>query len=120
MLSKEITLLSHFYSTQNVATSSEYKIRENPLLVTFVVCVCACSHHRSSVCAEQCALSCDWRSTPGDRVGTSGRTLAPHSTAAELEADGADTHSRSPRARSQTRTYNNNNDKDKEECKVKS
>lgn len=64
-------------------------------------------HHQNSVCAERCELSCDWPSTLADRAGTSGRALARHSAAAELEAGGADTHSRSPRARSRTRTYNN-------------
>lgn len=70
------------------------------------------SHHRNSVCAGQCELSCDWRSTPADRAGTSGRTLAPRSAAAEPEADGADTHSRSPPAHSQKQTYNNNNSRE--------
>lgn len=80
-------------------------------------CVGVCSHHRSSVCAEQCALSCDWRSTPEGRVDTCGHTPARHLTAAELEADGADTHSRSPPARNQTQTYNHNKDEQKERWK---
>lgn len=67
---------------------------------------CERSHHRSSICGGQCALSCDWRSTPADRVGRSGRTLARHLAAAEPEATGADTHSHNPQGRSQRQTYN--------------
>lgn len=76
------------------------------------VCVCVCSHHQSSVCGEQCVLSCDWQSTLADRVDTSGHTPARHSAAAELEADGADIHSRSPPAHSLTQTYSNKHNKE--------
>lgn len=82
--------------------------------------MCVCSHHQSSVCAEQCVLSCDWRSTPADRGDTFGHTLARHSAAAELEADGADTHSRSPQAHSLTQTYNNKYKKEVAKQELKS
>lgn len=84
------------------------------------MCVCVCSHHQSSVCAEQCVLSCDWQSTLADRVDTFGHTLARRSAAAELEADGADTHSRSPPAHSLTQTYNNKYNKEVAEQELKS
>lgn len=71
--------------------------------------MCTCSHHQSSVCAEQCKLSCDWQSILADRAGKSGHTLARHSTSAELEAGGADTHSCNPPARNQTQIYNDTN-----------
>lgn len=90
-----------FLSIQNFSIIFEYKISYNRL---FVYSMCVCSHHLSSVYAKQCELSCDWRSTPVDRVDKSGHTLGRHLTAAELEADGADTHSHSPLVHSQTQT----------------
>lgn len=65
-----------------------------------------CSHHQSSVCAEQCKLSCDWQSTLADRAGKSWHTPARYSASAELEADGADTHSCNPPAHNQTQICN--------------
>lgn len=76
-------------------------------LTHLTTCGYACSHHQSSVCAEQCELACDWLSTPGDRVGKCGHTLAQHLAPAELEADDADIHSGSLLAHNQTQTCHN-------------
>lgn len=96
-LSKETTALFYFYPSKILLLVPH---------MNYETCV-KCVYHQSSVCAAQCEPSCDWRSTPTDMVGTSGRTQARRSDAAELEADGADTRSRSPPVHSQTQTYNN-------------